>query len=189
MFDKEFLAVAEDHGLTQHPFDYLPTALDLCQINNPENIAIKNYIERVGGIEGKILREKNTVPLERGLLNATNLIANGLDSEEPTIQLIQLMSAIEALVEQKTFVQSQVCERTALLLGATEEARVNIYKTLSVLYGKRSDLSHGGTAMVTHYDVVTLWELARELCFYFVYSKFQNSFLEIITLGCKIFLI
>ena len=170
VLDKEFLAVAENHGLTQHPFNYLPQELELSEIDDPRNIAAKNYIDKISIIEDKFLGEKSTVPLERGLLNATNLVANGLDGEEITIQLIQLMSAIESLVEQKTFVQSitdQVCERVAQLLGTTEEGRMDIYKTLSVLYGKRSDLSHGEIATVTHYDISNLWVLARGLCLYF----------------------
>ncbi|WP_172997950.1 HEPN domain-containing protein, partial [Lactobacillus helveticus] len=82
----------------------------------------------------------------------TNLIASGLDSEDPTIQIIQLMSAIEALVEQKTFVQGitdQVCERAALLLGKDSTSRRKIFDRLTTLYGKRSSLSHGDTAVIT----------------------------------------
>ena len=90
------------------------------------------------------------------------------------------MSAIEALVEQKTFVQGitdQVCERSALLLGKDLISRKKIYSKLTSLYGKRSNLSHGDTAVVTHYDVVYLWEIARNLCFYFQlnFDKFIDS--------------
>lgn len=90
------------------------------------------------------------------------------------------MSAIEALVEQKTFVQGisdQVCERTALLLGKDSNSRRKMFDKLTTLYGKRSNLSHGNTAVITHYDVVYLWQIAKSLCFYFHihFSEFVDS--------------
>lgn len=166
MFDKEFIAVAQNSGITQHPFQYVSRPAELSALQ-PFGEA---YVKRIGDIQHKIYSSQPTIPLEKGLVNATNLIANGLDSEEPTIQIIQLMSAIEALVEQKTFVQGitdQVCERTALLLGKDSKSRRKIFDRLTTLYGKRSNLSHGNTAVITHYDVVYLWQIAKNLCFYF----------------------
>jgi hypothetical protein len=166
MCDKEFIAVAQNSGITQHPFQYVPRPAELSALRSVG----KAYVKRIGDIQRKIYSSQPTIPLEKGLVNATNLIANGLDSEEPTIQIIQLMSAIEALVEQKTFVQGitdQVCERTALLLGKDSKSRRNIFDRLTTLYGKRSNLSHGNTAVITHYDVGYLWLIARNLCFYF----------------------
>lgn len=83
-------------------------------------------------------------------------------------------------MNKKTFVQGitdQVCERTALLLGKDSKSRRKIFDRLTTLYGKRSNLSHGDTAVVTHYDVVYLWEIARNLCFYFQlnFDKFFDS--------------
>lgn len=176
MFDNEFVAVTNDRGTTQHPFQYMPTPASLSDIQQPG----KDYINRIGKIQSKIYTSQKIVPLERGLANATSLIADSLNYEEPNIQLTQLMSAIEALVEQKTFVQGitdQVCERSALLLGKDLISRKKIYSKLTSLYGKRSNLSHGDTAVVTHYDVVYLWEIARNLCFYFQlnFDKFLDS--------------
>lgn len=166
MFDKEFIAVAQNSGITQHPFQYVPRPAKLSALQSVG----KTYVKRIGDIQRKIYSSQPTIPLEKGLVNATNLIANGLDSEEPTIQIIQLMSAIEALVEQKTFVQGitdQVCERTALLLEKDSKSRRKVFDRLTTLYEKRSNLSHGNTAVITHYDVVYLWLIARSLCFYF----------------------
>lgn len=168
MFDNEFIAVAKNSGITQHPFQYVPFPADL---NALEPFG-KDYVKRIGDIQRKIYSSQalKLIPLEKGLANATNLIANGLDAGEPTIQIIQLMSAIEALVEQKTFVQGitdQVCERTALLLGKDFKSRREIFDRLTTLYEKRSNLSHGNTAVVTYYDVIYLWKIARNLCFYF----------------------
>lgn len=176
MFDNEFVAVTNDGGTTQHPFQYMPTPASLSDIQQPG----KDYITRIGQIQSKIYTSQKIVPLERGLANATSLIADSLNYEEPNIQLTQLMSAIEALVEKKTFVQGitdQVCERSALLLGKDLISRKKIYSKLTSLYGKRSNLSHGDTAVVTHYDVVYLWEIARNLCFYFQlnFDKFLDS--------------
>ncbi|MGJ3791929.1 hypothetical protein [Lactiplantibacillus argentoratensis] len=166
MFDKEFIAVNQNSGITQHPFQYMPRPAELSNLQ-PFG---KSYVKRIGDIQLKIYSSQSTVPLEKGLVNATNLIASGLDSEDPTIQIIQLMSAIEALVEQKTFVQGitdQVCERAALLLGKDSTSRRRIFDRLTTLYGKRSNLSHGNTAVITHYDVIYLWQIAQNLCFYF----------------------
>lgn len=176
MSDKEFIAVSEKEGVTQHPFQYIPVSAEL---NAIQPIG-KKYITKMGEIQTKIYNSETTIPLEKGLFNATNLIAESLDTEELTMQLIQLMSAIEALVEQKTFVQGitdQVCERTALLLGENLHSRQEIYNKLTNLYKKRSNLSHGNTAIVTHYDVVYLWNVARSLCFYFQlnFDRFSDS--------------
>lgn len=176
MFDKEFIAVAQNSGITQHPFEFVPYPIDLSDLQSSE----KNYIKRIGDIQRKIYNKQSTVPLEKGLANATNLIANGLANKESSIKIIQLMSAIEALVEQKTFVQGisdQVCERTALLLGKDSNSRRKMFDKLTTLYGKRSNLSHGNTAVITHYDVVYLWQIAKSLCFYFHihFSEFVDS--------------
>jgi hypothetical protein len=166
MFDKEFIAVNQNSGITQHPFQYVPRPAELSKLQ-PFG---KDYVKRIGDIQLKIYSSQSIAPLEKGLVNATNLIASGLDSEDPTIQIIQLMSAIEALVEQKTFVQGitdQVCERAALLLGKDSTSRRKIFDRLTTLYGKRSSLSHGDTAVITPYDVIYLWQIAQNLCFYF----------------------
>ncbi|MEK1440908.1 hypothetical protein HCZ86_03230 [Limosilactobacillus fermentum] len=166
MFDREFIAVNQNSGITQHPFQYVPCPAELSKLQSFG----KDYVKRIGDIQLKIYSSQSTAPLEKGLVNATNLIASGLDSEDPTIQIIQLMSAIEALVEQKTFVQGitdQVCERAALLLGKDSTSRRKIFDRLTTLYGKRSNLSHGNTAVITPYDVIYLWQIAKNLCFYF----------------------
>lgn len=166
MFDKEFIAVNQNSGITQHPFQYLPFPAELSKLT-PIG---KAYVKKIGDIQLKIYSSQSTVPLEKGLVNATNLIASGLDSEDPTIQIIQLMSAIEALVEQKTSVQGitdQVCERAALLLEKDSTSRKKMFNRLTTLYGKRSNLSHGNTAVITPYDVIYLWKIAQNLCFYF----------------------
>ncbi|WP_349535499.1 hypothetical protein [Leuconostoc citreum] len=174
--DSQYLALSSTTGIAQQKSRYIPFGIDLSLLSTNET----EYLQRVSEIQSDIFNQTKTVPLQNGLFNATTLIGNSLNSEDLTLQLLQLMSAIEALVEQNTFTQGitdQVCERTALLLGADYDSRKKIYDKLSDLYKKRSHLTHGNTASINYFDIVNLWEIAKNLCFYFDqhYEYFLDS--------------
>ncbi len=178
MDDKEYLSFSDQDGLAQHPFPFVPMPLSETQIM--ESKFMVDYLKRIGEILKKDIDHVKTTPLERGLFNATNLIGEALMYEDENQQLINLMSAIEALVEEKVFTQGitdQVCERVAFLLGDKKQGRLNIYNKLRKLYDKRSNLSHGNSLVVTHYDVVYLWNIAFRLCIYFQdnFDRFNDT--------------
>ncbi|TPR21464.1 hypothetical protein DY102_07170 [Apilactobacillus timberlakei] len=174
MTDKEFLAISNDQneGVVTHPFKYTPIPADVDKIAYDGNKVVKKLIK----IQSKIFKHKKTIPLEKSLFNALNLIVAGLYSDDYETQMSKFMSAIEALVEQKTFTQGitdQVCERTALLLGKTFDARKKMYNKMIELYSKRSAISHGDSANINMYDTNYLWQASSRLLFYLL-NNFDN---------------
>ncbi|MCL0312268.1 HEPN domain-containing protein [Apilactobacillus xinyiensis] len=178
MFDNEFIVASNEYskGSMKHPFKFLPMPANLNNLNKNG----KKFVEIVTKIQSKIYKKQKTTPLERSLFNSVNLIASALYTDDYEVRMIKLMSAIESLVEQKTFNQSitdQVCERTALLLGKDLKLRTEIYNTMIKLYNKRSILSHGDTVRITKYDVDYLFNKSRNLCFLFLdrFDEFNDS--------------
>ncbi|WP_054658791.1 HEPN domain-containing protein [Apilactobacillus ozensis] len=173
IFDKEFIVGSNElnKALKSHPFKFLPFSVNFNKLNDNGN----EYLNKMFSIQSKIYNNEKTLPLERSLLNVVNLVASGLYTDDYNTSMVKFMSAIEALVEQKTFNQSiteQVCERTALLIGKTFDKRKEIYTKMTKLYNKRSIISHGGTIRVTKWDVDYLFKISQCLFFYFL-DKFD----------------
>lgn len=178
MFDKEFLAVSDDQtdGVVTHPFKYTPLPAEINEITDAGNKVVKILAD----IQKRKFRNEKTIPLENHLFNSLNLIATGLYENDYETKSSKFMSAIESLVEQKTFTQGitdQVCERTALLLGNDFDERKQIYYKMFDLYNQRSTISHGDESNVDIYDTEDLWIISKRLLFYLLsnFDKFVDS--------------
>lgn len=169
MEDKEFVAISDRDGIVNRPYSYFPMYLEVKKDISWGSTVMLNISPIVDSIENNIKDEQGTSPLEKGIYNAINLIAAAIDSDSENYQIVNLMAAVESLIEENTKnITKQICRRVAILLGADNKKRNNIYKKLIDLYDKRSKLSHGEIVLANHYDVMYLWNVARELVYYFL---------------------
>lgn len=130
-------------------------------------------------INKKINNDKST-DIENKIYVAIISMAKALTETDSSQSLIDFMTAIESLVEEKNFEQSitdQICERCVELLCSTLSDRLEKYKTLQKLYGKRSKIIHGETSpKVTMCDLDFLYQTCLELCMHFATNldKYKN---------------
>lgn len=130
-------------------------------------------------INKKINNDKST-DIENKIYVAIINMAKALTETDNSQCLLYFMTAIESLVEEKNFEQSitdQICERCVELLCSTLSDRLEKYKTLQKLYGKRSKIIHGETCpKVTMCDLDFLYQTCLELCMYFAMNldKYKN---------------
>lgn len=130
-------------------------------------------------INKKINNDKST-DIENKIYVAIINMSKALTETDNSQCLLYFMTAIESLVEEKNFEQSitdQICERCVELLCSTLSDRLEKYKTLQKLYGKRSKIIHGETSpKVTMCDLDFLYQTCLELCMHFATNldKYKN---------------
>lgn len=130
-------------------------------------------------INKKINNDKST-DIENKIYVAIINMAKALTETDSSQSLIDFMTAIESLVENKNFEQNiadQICERCVELLCSNSSDRLKNYKTLQKLYDKRSKIIHGETSpKVTMSDLYFLRETCLQLCIHFAMNldKYKN---------------
>ncbi|RMC62296.1 HEPN domain-containing protein [Lactobacillus sp. ESL0259] len=155
----------------------IPLQIDLSLKNN-ENIVFKAFVNI---LNKKIVNDKRKnknddddklYDIENRLYVALKSIGKATIDNNEDQSLLNLMTAIEALVEGKDYYQSvtdQICERCAELLCTDPQEKLKIYTDLQNLYDKRSKITHGEKSpKVTANDLYFLRQTGLELCLYFL---------------------
>lgn len=148
-------------------FNYTPIHLPL---NDANNSIIEVFFSI---LNKKISNEKiKSADIENKLYIAFTSIGRSTIENNSEQSLLDLMTAVESLVEEKNFSQSltdQICERCAELLGKDFKSKLNIYKKMKVLYNKRSEIIHGSKqSKITISDLRYLREIGLSLCILFI---------------------
>lgn len=132
-------------------------------------------------INKKINDEKiKSTDIENKIYVAIINMAKGLTEKDSNQSLLDFMTAIESIVEEKNFEQSitdQICERCVELLCSTLSDRLEKYKKLQKLYSKRSKIIHGEISpKITKSDLNFLRETCLQLCMHFAMNlaKYKN---------------
>lgn len=123
--------------------------------------------ERVGAfalLDLLVRPEDGLTDLERALLRAVHWFAASQTQVELENRLLNLTTALEALVgpEDGTQIAATVAGRTALIV-ARGEHRDGVRRFVRELYRARSGVSHGGAKRVAEADVKELRRVAAEL--------------------------
>lgn len=176
IYTKEFLVMAKNDGKILRPFEYSNIPLDIDEILEKESTILINFLTKMSSFVEKNSQGIELSVLEESMLIAIDFIGQSFDAFDPRTKLINLMSAVESMVEQKSSTQSiadQVCERCAQLLGDKPENKIMIYEKLQKLYDKRSKVSHGGNTIILESEVAFMTTIAKSLIFKF-YEKFDE---------------
>ena len=156
----------------------LSLQIDL-SLTNSENSILNTFMKI---LNNKIKNNQTTKAedIENKIYSSIKYIGRATIESNLEQAFLDLMIAIESLVEEKDFSQNitdQICERCAELLSNELETRSNMYSKLKALYTKRSNLVHGSKKpKITLSDLYYLRGISLHLCIYFVKNieKFKN---------------
>ncbi|MGL5899136.1 MAG: hypothetical protein ACRCZW_05625 [Lactobacillaceae bacterium] len=148
-------------------FNYPPIQLSS---NDTDNIITKVFFSI---LNKKINNEKiKSTDIENKLYIALTSIGRSTIENNSEQSLLDLMTAVESLIEEKNFSQNltdQICERCAELLGEDSKSKLCIYKEMKLLYNKRSEIIHGNKqSKITISDLRYLREIGSKLCNLFI---------------------
>lgn len=169
----DVLYVKSNHKICLSPstrnniFNNLPIRLPL---SDTKNSIIEIFFSI---LNKKISNEKiKSTDIENKLYIALTSIGRSTIENNSEQSLLDLMTAVESLVEEKNFSQNltdQICERCAELLGKDSKSKLSIYKEMKVLYNKRSEIIHGSKqSKITISDLRYLREISSKLCTLFI---------------------
>ena len=155
-----------------------PLQVDL-SLTNSENNILKVFMNI---LNNKIKNNQSikAEDIENKIYSSIKYIGRATIESNLEQAFLDLMIAIESLVEEKDFSQNitdQICERCAELLSNELETRTSMYSKLKALYTKRSNLVHGSKKpKITLSDLYYLRGISLQLCIYFVKNieKFKN---------------
>lgn len=155
-----------------------PLQVDL-SLTNSENNILKVFMNI---LNNKIKNNQSikAEDIENKIYSSIKYIGRATIESNLEQAFLDLMIAIESLVEEKDFSQNitdQICERCAELLSNELEIRTRMYSKLKALYTKRSNLVHGSKKpKITLSDLYYLRKISLQLCIYFVKNieKFKN---------------
>lgn len=139
--------------------------VDLNDLNNQE-LGTMHLFE--------IINKENNSQIETRIIKSINWIGSGLAEIDSSKAFIQIMFAIEAILnyDDKTIIQpsilSKISEMIAFLLGDTFDERLKIEKDFKRLYGLRSKIAHGGYAEINNGDLILILFYTRELIWKFL---------------------
>ena len=173
----------KDDGTIQETFrrkdnKSFPLQVDL-SLTNSENNILKVFMNI---LNNKIKNNQSikAEDIENKIYSSIKYIGRATIESNLEQAFLDLMIAIESLVEEKDFSQNitdQICERCAELLSNELETRTSMYSKLKALYTKRSNLVHGSKKpKITLSDLYYLRKISLQLCIYFVKNieKFKN---------------
>lgn len=159
----EKLAVAKEDGMIIYKTDRFPAELEL-----DSKVVESQYFNLIGSIQTKMLafEYSKLSNLEKNIYNANKLFSVGISSDFGAVRFTNLMSGIEALLEQKTLDQSittQVSENMAFLIGKNAAERLEIFDNMKAMYGTRSIFAHGDSIYIPNDSLVQLLVYVRRL--------------------------
>jgi hypothetical protein len=101
--------------------------------------------------------------MEEALLRSVHWFAASQAQSEPENRLLNLVTALEALVgpTDRLAIGTSIAENTALILGETYSERQEIKRFILSLYNARSGISHGGEKQISEGDII---EARRIVC-------------------------
>lgn len=148
-------------------FNYSPIHLPSNNTDNSIILVFFNILNK------KIGNEKiRSTDIENKLYIALTNIGRSTIENNSEQSILDLMTAVESLVEEKNFSQNltdQICERCAELLGKDSKSKLSIYKEIKVLYNKRSEIIHGSKqSKITISDLRYLRKISSKLCTLFI---------------------
>lgn len=172
-----------------NPFFVLTNKQKDCLIDFPEYTHVRisrdiltdnqlKILKAIGKIIDKKIENSKISKVEQNIYIAVNYIGTALTETDRLKRILNFMSAIEALIEQKylrvkgkkisitdqiTKISTQILEK-----DKDEKTRSNFKKRMKKLYGKRSNLTHGETEYVTFDDLVFIKDVSIELCLFFI---------------------
>ena len=131
----------------------------------------------------KISLNKRPNSLEQKVLQAIQVYGLSRLSHKPEIRFIFLVSSFESLLlteDDRDYLGKKLSEKTAFLLENTYEKRLDLYKIMKRLYGKRSSLIHNGKTNISDAEIKKLEGLFRILVFRIlelnkIYSKMEQK--------------
>lgn len=172
-FTIDFLYVKNNHQIW-NSHENKNNKANFQSIYLPSNDTDNSIIEVFFSILNKKISNKliKSADIENKLYIALTNIGRSTIENNLEQSLLDLMTAVESLVEEKNFSQSltdQICERCAELLGKDFKSKLNIYKKMKVLYNKRSEIIHGSKqSKITISDLRYLREIGLSLCILFI---------------------
>lgn len=172
-----------------NPFFVLTNKQKDCLIDFPEYTHVRisrdiltdnqlKILKAIGKIIDKKIENSKISKVEQNIYIAVNYIGTALTETDRLKRILNFMSAIEALIEQKylrvkgkkisitdqiTKISTQILEK-----DKDEKTRSNFKKRMKKLYGKRSNLTHGESEYVTFDDLVFIKDVSIELCLFFI---------------------
>lgn len=146
-----------------------------------ENIDLSNpnlYNEEIGTQQlFEIISKTTHSEVEKRILTAIDWIGKGLSEIEYSKAFIQIMFAIEALLNfrDKEIIQpsilSRISEFIAFTIGSNYNERIKLENDFKHLYGLRSSIAHGNDTFVNRGDFILLLSMARDLVWEFLKNK------------------
>lgn len=172
-----------------NPFFVLTNKQKDCLIDYPEYTHVRisrdiltdnqlKILRAIGKIIDKKIENFEISKVEQNIYIAVNYIGSALTETDRLKRILNFMSAIEALIEQKhlkvkgkkisitrqiTKISTQILEK-----DKDKKTRNDFEKRMKKLYGKRSNLTHGETEYVTFDDLVFIKDVSIELCLFFI---------------------
>ena len=168
--DKSFALNIESYNKSS---TYLGRKMALVDLNNPKLCDLELGTKYLFDI----VEKQNPNDIEKRLLKAIDWVGKGLKETDNSKGFIQLMFAIEALLNYRKgeiiepSILSKVSEFIAFTLGEDYLTRIELEKEFKNLYGIRSAIAHGDTKNISHGDFILLVSMTNRLIWSFIRNK------------------
>jgi hypothetical protein len=152
---------------------FVDRTIEFIDLNNPNFYNSEIGTDYLFTIAGK----KDRTDIENRIIASVEWVGKGLREFDKTKAFIQVMFALEALLnsKQKEIIEpsvlSKMSENIAFTIGRDGEERLNLDKEFKYLYNIRSDIAHGRDCKMSDGDFTLLISMTKRIISAFLKNK------------------
>jgi len=153
--------------------NFIDRTIELINLNNPNFYNSEIGTDYLFTIAGK----EDRTDIENRIIASVEWVGKGLREFDKTKAFIQVMFALEALLNSKRkeiiepSILSKMSENIAFTIGRDRKERLNLEKEFKYLYGIRSDIAHGRDCEMSEGDFILLISMTKRIISAFLNNK------------------